>query len=320
MTPDNDTGRVSDATPASADQHRPAPPDNDTGKVCLPERFRALIGEALTVPTTSDNAQARGSNWECVCGVTSLSSEGHCSWCGRERPTGPDVVGAPATVRTQFEIGRTYATADGVQAKVLAIEPSWNAGRLNDAATCLTCELTAGPDNAHARIGERAQWNLSGRYWNGPHIGDNDDLLPTPVYDPVRDGPSGLDIDPYGRTNWAPVTGNSQLDHPDLIHAVADGRTIQYRAGGQWHDLSGRAALHFLARYDPIDGDVRIKPEPIVRYLGVAENGDLGMSSECSAAALHYFQRDRDEHPAYIVRLEFDPDNVCACTAVVTPT
>lgn len=100
----------------------------------------------------------------------------------------------------------------------------------------------------------------------------------------------------------------------DLVAAVLDGKTIQYNETHDtaWWNLDTRGFFDHLA--NPRAGyTYRVKPEHVVRYMGVHANGDFGAPSLKREVAQSWHCGDPFK---VMLRVELDPDSLAVIRAV----
>lgn len=105
---------------------------------------------------------------------------------------------------------------------------------------------------------------------------------------------------------WTEQPQPEAIPHADLIRAVLDGKTVQWRnvVAQKWLNLlTARDAIHSLAAFP--DREYRLKPENIVRHMGISEDGSFGPSYASRMAAL----KPIDWGPfVAVLRIELDAD------------
>lgn len=111
-----------------------------------------------------------------------------------------------------------------------------------------------------------------------------------------------------------------EIPNRELIRAVLDGKTVQWRSkvlrvGGKWDDVSARDAIVYLAEASP-SLEFRLKPEPVV-FWGYVEMDKQGRRD---AKICRDELAARAEYRSYpgirsVLRIEVDPENFSVINA-----
>jgi hypothetical protein len=108
---------------------------------------------------------------------------------------------------------------------------------------------------------------------------------------------------------------------PDLVRAVLDGRKLQSRITSgentsQWRECTALTDDLLRAILNSPESGVqfRIKPKPVVRYIGVTAGGDFGFAHTSRSAALE----NNDYGPVVeVLRIDLSVEDRWACIALV---
>lgn len=115
------------------------------------------------------------------------------------------------------------------------------------------------------------------------------------------------------------------IPHANLIRAVLDGKTAQFRRSGRWCDMPSTArTVADLATWSEYSTALRIKPYAVVRWHPILKmpGGSLviasGRISKKDASDPHSFPRDQwnsADKLVGVLRIELDPDTLQVVTA-----
>lgn len=117
------------------------------------------------------------------------------------------------------------------------------------------------------------------------------------------------------------MTSNNKpnaLRYEDLIRAVLNGKSVQYRrtgAVGEWYDTEdtlGNVIISLVqnSRYDTFE--YRLKPQPLVKWCAIQRD------SQRNALVLGKLHREaaaEDAGTVRVLRLELDPDTLDVISA-----